>query len=152
MKGVGPATAIKLLIQHGTIEKVVEAMPDKIPENFRYQAARDFFRECEAVDTSNLEFKWEEPNFEGLSKFLIEECSFQKERVDRYMERLKLAKGRTKQRPLDSFFGPAKVVIKDSEKFDPNKKKPAAKAAAKAGDKRKAAGPAGGQGASKRAK
>merc|ERR1712187_215827 len=49
LKGVGPATAIRLLMQHGSIEKVLEELgPEKVPANFRYQAARDFFRECEA--------------------------------------------------------------------------------------------------------
>merc|ERR550514_2568099 len=38
LKGVGPATAIRLLLQHGTIEKVLENLePEKIPKNFDYQ-------------------------------------------------------------------------------------------------------------------
>merc|ERR1719401_2407780 len=153
LKGVGPSTAIKMLIQHGSLEKVLEVLgPEKVPENFRYQAARDFFKECEAVDTSTTEFKFEEPDFDGLTKFLVETCSFSPERVARYVERLKNAKNRTKQRPLDSFFGRAKVEIKESDKFDPTKKKGAgAKAAAKtgAGAKRKAPGTTG-SGSSKR--
>merc|ERR1719476_1305924 len=57
LKGVGPSTAIRLLMQHGTLEKVIEELgPDKVPENFRYQAAREFFKECEAVDTKTIEF------------------------------------------------------------------------------------------------
>mmetsp|Transcript_5647 Transcript_5647/g.12825 ORF Transcript_5647/g.12825 Transcript_5647/m.12825 type:complete len:394 (+) Transcript_5647:74-1255(+) len=150
LKGVGPSTAIKLLIQHGSLEKVLEVLgPDKVPQNFRYQAAREFFKECESVDTTNLEFKFDDPDCEGLTKFLVEGCSFSKERVDRYLERLKNSKSRSKQRPLDSFFGAPKVQIKDSDKFDPTKKKGAA--AAKAGAaKRKAPGGAGG--AAKRGK
>merc|ERR1719159_1271185 len=59
LKGVGPSTAIKMLVQHGSLEKVLEVLgPEKVPENFRYEAARDFFRECEAVDTSVAEFKF----------------------------------------------------------------------------------------------
>merc|ERR1712060_819903 len=84
IKGVGPSTAMKLIIQHGSLEKVLEnTEPEKIPKNFNYQAARDFFRECEAVDSSSV--------------------------------------------------GAPKVVVNDSDKFDPTKKKGAAKA--KAGDK-----------------
>ncbi|CAJ1401379.1 unnamed protein product [Effrenium voratum] len=123
--------------------------PEKLPANFKYEAARMFFKECEAVDTSKCDFKFEEPDFEGLTKFLVEECSFSKERVERYVERLKNSKARTKQRPLDMFFGAAKVQIKESDKFDPTKKKGGAKAAAKAGTKRPGA-PAGG--AAKRGK
>jgi len=141
LKGIGPSTAIKLLLQHGSLEKVLENLDqEKIPQNFRYEAARDFFRECEAVDTSKVAFEFNDPDIEGLSKFLIEENSFAPERVARYADRLKNAKMRTKQRPLDSFFGAAKIEIKDSDKFDPTKRKGAAKA--KAGDKRKAPGAA----------
>merc|ERR1711862_112770 len=121
--------------------------PDKVPENFRYQEARQFFQECDAVDTSKVEFDFKDPDIEGLKKFLVEECTFNEQRVDRFMDRLKAAKSRTKQRPLDSFFGRAKVEVRDEEKFDPSKKKARAKggaAGAKAVAKRKAGAPAGG--------
>jgi len=145
LKGVGPSTAIKLLIQHGSLEKVLEVLgPEKVPENFRYQAAREFFKECESVDTSKVDFKFDDPDCEGLTKFLVEGCSFSKERVDRYLERLRNAKSRSKQRPLDSFFGAPKVQIKDSDKFDPTKKKGGAAAAKAGGVKRKPPGAAGG--------
>lgn len=146
LKGVGPSTAIKLIVQHGSLEKVLEHIEkEKIPPNFRYEVAREFFKVCEAVDTNTVDFKFAEPDFEGLTKFLVEDNSFSKERVERYLERLKAAKSKTKQRPLDSFFGAAKVQIHDSEKYDPSKKKSGgAKAKAKAADnKRKAAGAAG---------
>jgi len=149
LKGVGPSTAIKMLMQHGSLEKVLEVLgPDKVPENFRYQAAREFFKECEAVDTQKIEFTWDEPDFDGLTKFLVEQCTFNKDRVERFVERLRNAKSRTKQRPLDSFFGRAKVDIKDSDKFDPTKKKAAGgKAAAKAaGGAKRPGGAMGGPG------
>jgi len=146
LKGVGPSTAIKLLCQHGTLEKVLEELgPEKVPANFRYQAAREFFKECESVDTKNLQFEFKDPDIEGLTKFLVEEMSFAKDRVDRYIERLKNSKQKTKQKPLDMFFGAAKVQIKESDKFDPTKKKGGAKAGAKGAAKRpapKAGGPA----------
>merc|ERR1719316_1891906 len=144
IKGVGPKTAMQLIVQHGNLEKVLEnTEPEKIPSNFRYQAARQFFQECESIDTKTADFKFAEPDLEGLEKFLVEGQSFDKKRVERYIQRLKDAKGKTKQRPLDSFFGMAKVQIKDSDKFDPNKRKGAAKAKA-GGEKRKAAGGSGG--------
>merc|ERR1719272_1426562 len=143
IKGIGPSTAIKMIIEHGSLEKVLEQIePERIPANFRYQDARAFFLECESVEMDKVDFKFQEPDFEGLEKFLVEGQSFDKKRVDRYIERLKAAKGKTKQRPLDSFFGAAKVLIKESDKFDPNKKRGGAKA--KAGDKRKMPGAPGG--------
>lgn len=143
LKGVGPSTAIKMLLQHGSLEKVLENIEkEKIPANFRYDAAREFFKECEAVDTQTIEFEFNDPDFEGLVKFLVEENSFSQERVERYVERLKKAKSKTKQQTLSSFFGAPKVVIKDSDKFDPTKRRGAAKA--KAGQKRPAPAAAGG--------
>lgn len=135
LKGIGPSTAIKLLFQHGSIEKVLENIEkEKIPANFNYTVARDFFIECESVDTSKVHFEFPDPDFEGLSKFLIEENSFNPERVERYLERLRKAKSKTKQKTLSSFFGAPKVEIKDSDKFDPSKRRGGAKA--KAGQKR----------------
>merc|ERR1712232_1289895 len=75
----------------GVLENIEK---ERIPANFNYELARAFFRECEAVDTKNVNFEFKEPDFEGLAKFLIEENSFQKERVDKYVERLKAAKAK----------------------------------------------------------
>mmetsp|Transcript_59928 Transcript_59928/g.111057 ORF Transcript_59928/g.111057 Transcript_59928/m.111057 type:complete len:400 (-) Transcript_59928:164-1363(-) len=146
VKGIGPATAMRLVVQHGSLEEVINNLDTEknpLPDNFRYQTARDFFKECEAVDTSTVSFDWKDPDIEGLTKFLVEENSFSKERVDRYIERLKAAKSKTKQKPLDSFFGAPKVTVNDSDKYDPSikRKGAGAKAKAKAGDaKRKAPG------------
>jgi len=145
IRGIGPASAIKLVVQHGCIEKVIESLDtskNPVPENFNYQAARDFFRECDAVNTAEVNFVFKEPDIEGLTKFLVEGNSFSPERVERFITRLKASKSRTKQQPLTAFFGAPKTVITEADKFDPTKKKATAKA--KAGDnKRKAAGPAG---------
>lgn len=141
LKGIGPQTAIKLILQHGSLEKVLETLePEKIPSNFNFEAARDFFRECESVDTAACDFEFKEPDFDGLVKFLVEENSFAPERVERYIERLRKAKSKTKQQTLSSFFGAPKVEIKESDKFDPSKRRGSAKA--KAGQKRPAPGAA----------
>lgn len=129
LKGVGPSTAMKLLVQHGSIEQVLAHIEkEKVPTNFNFQAARDFFRECEATDTSTVNFDFKDPDIVGLEKFLVEENSFSKERVDRFIDRLKKAKSKTKQQTLSSFFGVPKVEIKESDKFDPSKRRVAAKA------------------------
>merc|ERR1711920_58743 len=141
LKGVGPSTAMRMLVQHGSLEKVLEVLgPEKVPENFNYQTARDFFKECEAVNTAEVSFEFKDPDFEGLKKFLVETCSFNTDRVERYIERLKNAKNRTKQRPLDSFFGKPKVTITEADKFDALKKKGGAKSGAKAAAKAGSAG------------
>merc|ERR1712151_183607 len=90
LKVIGPSTAIKLLVQHGSLEKVLEVLgPEKIPKNFNYQAARDFFKECEAVDTSTVNFEFKDPDVDGLMKFLVEENTFSQERAERLVKKKK---------------------------------------------------------------
>lgn len=139
LKGVGPHTAIKSLVQHGSLEKVLENIEkEKIPQNFRWEAAKEFFKECESVDTAAVTFEFKDPDIDGLIKFLVDENNFSPDRVQRYVERLQKAKSKTKQQTLQSFFGAPKVEIKESDKFDPMKRRGAAKA--KAGQKRSAPG------------
>jgi len=91
-----------------------------------------------------FEIKWQEPDFEGLRKFLVDQNQFSEERVQRTFQRLKAAKSKTKQQPLSRFFGIPTVTVREDEKFDPNKKKNAAanaKAKAKAKSKTKASTP-----------
>merc|ERR1719265_342304 len=141
IRGVGPNTAIKLLVQHGSLEKVIENLdPEKspVPERFPYKEARELFKEAECVPTENLQFEWKEPDWEGLRKYLVDENQFSDERVTRLMDRLRAAKGKTKQKPLDSFFKRSAPTISESEKFDPSKKRAAPKGKAKGGPAKKA--------------
>lgn len=141
IRGVGPNTAIKLLMQHGSIEKVIENLdPEKspVPARFPYKEARELFREAECVPTDGLTFEWKEPDWEALRKYLVEENQFSEDRVARLMERLKLAKGKTKQKPLDSFFKRAAPTITENDKFDPSKKRAAPKGKAKGAPAKKA--------------
>eukprot|EP00403_Amphidinium_massartii_P027502 CAMPEP_0178403806 /NCGR_PEP_ID=MMETSP0689_2-20121128/17559_1 /TAXON_ID=160604 /ORGANISM="Amphidinium massartii, Strain CS-259" /LENGTH=441 /DNA_ID=CAMNT_0020024773 /DNA_START=1 /DNA_END=1322 /DNA_ORIENTATION=+ len=142
IKGVGPSSAIKLVVQHGSLENIVAAMePGKIPDNEflpRCQVAREFFRECEACDAEALDFEWNEPDLEGLKKFLIEENTFSEERTVRFFERLRNAKQKTKQQPLNRYFFASAPVVREEDKFDPLKKKSSSSAASKAKAKAKA--------------
>jgi len=136
IRGIGPSNAIKLIIQHGTLEKVIETLdPEKhvVPKHFPYKESREFFQECECVDTTDLSFEFKEPQWEELRKYLEVDNSFAPERVTRLLDRLKAARGKTKQKPLSSFFKLAAPVIKEGDKFDPSKKRTAAKAKAKGG-------------------
>ncbi|CAK0887613.1 unnamed protein product, partial [Prorocentrum cordatum] len=149
IKGIGPTTAMKLVMQHGCLEKVLENLDTSktpVPPGFRYQAAREFFRECESVDPAGVDLQWREPDLPGMrTGFLIDENSFSEERTLRFFDRLKAAKSKTKQQPLTMFFGAPKPVVRECDKYDPSKKRSAAapKGGAKAKAKAKAvAGPA----------
>ena len=113
IKGIGPITALKLLHQHGSIEKILKTLDTTKyppPEPFPYEEARALFVQPEVVDASTTELKWGDPDVEGLRKYLIDEKQFGEERVNKAIERLQKCKGKNSQVRLESFFGPSTIV------------------------------------------
>lgn len=137
LRGVGPNTGFKLIAEHGSIEGVIKNIEaEKVPENWAFKEARRLFKEPDVIapDAPELNFDWTlEPDYEGLRKFLVEENQFSEERVAKNIERLRACKKAKTQMRLDSFFKASGVAVKDSEKFDPFKKKESAKRSGGAG-------------------
>jgi len=144
IRGVGPKTALKLIKEFGTIEKILEkGLQNKkyvVPENWlppkeekdgdkssqdeenpvapngsteetsqeelipAYVQARKLFNEHE-VD-KNVSLKWKPCQEIELTKFLVDECGFNPDRVKSSIEKLKNAykKNKTPQLRMDSFF------------------------------------------------
>ncbi|KAH8554414.1 PIN domain-like protein [Umbelopsis sp. PMI_123] len=108
IKGIGPHRAINLIKEHKCIEKIIPALPEKLRENvpadWKYDEARELFRQPEVADCSNMELKWEEPDIEGIVDFLVKEKGFNEERVRKASEKLqKNAKAATQGRIQDFF-------------------------------------------------
>jgi flap endonuclease-1 len=138
LRGVGPHNGFKLIVEHGTLEEVIKNVDaEKVPPNWMFKEARELFKNPEviAADAPALNFDWTlEPDYDGLRKFLIEENQFSADRVEKNIERLRACKKAKTQMRLDSFFKSAGTSVKDSDKFDPFKKKDAKRSAsAKAG-------------------
>mmetsp|Transcript_18385 Transcript_18385/g.42107 ORF Transcript_18385/g.42107 Transcript_18385/m.42107 type:complete len:352 (-) Transcript_18385:355-1410(-) len=106
-----------------------ESEPDIIPI---YVSARHLFNEHEVLPPSSFDFSWGKTlDEDGLIKFLVDDMSFNPDRVKGQVERLKKAFASTKkpQARMDSFF---KVVSKPAPKRKlPEKKKSGGKGAAK---------------------
>jgi flap endonuclease-1 len=136
---IGPNTALKMIREYGTLEKVVEWIEndDKhrytIPEDWPYQDARELFfhpdvREADHID---CDFKWEQPDVEGLVQFLVVEKGFSEERVRSAAAKLQKNLKTTQQARLEGFFKPipkTEQQIKDlkrknEEKQEEKKKK-----------------------------
>lgn len=83
IKGIGPTTALKLIREHKSIEKVIENLNSKftVPEDWPYQDARELFLKPDVTDAEECEFKWEAPDAEGLVKFLVLEKGFAEDRI-----------------------------------------------------------------------
>ncbi|OEU20030.1 PIN domain-like protein [Fragilariopsis cylindrus CCMP1102] len=117
IKGIGPKTALKLIKEHGSIEKIIPALQDEKPVP-AYVLARELFFNHE-VDT-DVELKWTAPKKEELTKFLVEEAGFNADRVKASIEKLDKAHtaNRKPQARMDSFF-----AVKSNPAADAKRKK-----------------------------
>lgn len=117
---VGPNTALKLIREHGTLEKVVDALekdPKKryvIPDDWPYKDARELFLnpDVRAADHPECDFKWDAPDVEGLVQFLVHEKGFSEDRVRSAATRLNKNVKTAQQSRLEGFF---KSVPKSEE-------------------------------------
>lgn len=129
IKGIGPKKSVELINKYKSIEEIVKHL-DKtkypVPEDWPYEEVRYLFKNPEVVDPVSLEFKWTDPDEEGLKKFLVDEKGFNEKRVSDSIEKLKKSKSTTVQQRLTSYFG-APVVTKRKREDDSGKDKKKAK-------------------------
>ncbi|GFF37133.1 flap endonuclease 1 [Aspergillus udagawae] len=155
---VGPNTALRLIREHGSLEKVVEAIesdPKKkyvIPENWPYQDARELFLhpDVREADHPECDFKWEAPDVEALVEFLVKDKGFNEDRVRNGAARLQKNLKTAQQSRLEGFFRPvartdeekASLKRKHDEKLQEQKKRKKEEAKAKKEAKSKPRGAA----------
>ena len=103
IKGIGPKTALKLIQQHGTIEKVVPTLKE-VQFPVEPQRIREIFLHPKVTD--NYKIVWKAPDVEGVVDFLCRGRDFSEERVRKALtkmtEGLKEVKGKV---TLERFFG-----------------------------------------------
>ncbi|KAI1456080.1 DNA-repair protein rad2 [Annulohypoxylon moriforme] len=123
---IGPTTALKLIRQYGTLEKVVEYIKGDskytLPEDWPFEDARALFFEPDVrpADDPLCDFKWEKPDIEGLVKFLAVDKGFNEDRVRAGGARLEKATKSSQQARLEGFF---KVIPKTDEEKAAHKRK-----------------------------
>ncbi|CEM31007.1 unnamed protein product [Vitrella brassicaformis CCMP3155] len=146
IKGIGPVTAHKLVQQHHSIENIIKHMKkekgDKfvLPDNFPFEEARNMFKDPQVAEGDELgEFKWADPQYEELKTWLVETHTFNAERVDKIIQRLKKAKSKSGQMRLENFFGAVTVTANPKKEAKELKQRQEAKAKAKQIAKDKAA-------------
>jgi flap endonuclease-1 len=100
IKGVGPKTALKLVKEHKTLEKVLE----ETGWDYEVKAEEiyDFFLHP-PINNSN-EIEWKEPQSDKLMEFMAEEHDFSKERVQKVIEKLQQKFSAGKQSNLKTWF------------------------------------------------
>ena len=101
--GIGPKKALKLILENGSLEKVIEAKGYNIPE---WQQIKRIFLEPEASDPGPLDFS--EPDVKGIVDFLVGEHDFSRERVEsplqRLLDMLEAQRKASAQARLDKWF------------------------------------------------
>ncbi|MEZ5335768.1 MAG: flap endonuclease-1 [Methanolobus sp.] len=96
--GVGPKTALKLIREHETIEKVLGVKGLEIPN---LEEIKEFFKNPPVTDDYSL--KWGKPDFDAVVSFLCTEHDFSEDRVIKALERLETSSG-SGQSTLDKWF------------------------------------------------
>lgn len=98
IKGIGPKTALKLIRKHGRLEDLPPEVLEQL--SLDISAIRDLYSHPPTTDNYALD---EKPVQESeLIRFLCDEHSFSRERVDTVITRMRNARG---QRSLRDWFG-----------------------------------------------
>ena len=103
VKGIGPKTALKLIKQHGNLEKLLPTLKEaEFP--VEPQRIREIFLNPKVTD--NYKLTWKEPDIEGVVNFLCRERDFSEKRVRKALKKmtegLRKAKGKV---TLETWFG-----------------------------------------------
>jgi len=106
VKGVGPKTALQLIKQHKSLEKLLPTLK-KAEFPVDIQQIREIFLHPKVTD--NYELAWKEPNIEGLIKFMCGERDFSEDRVRKAFEKITagIRKIKGKTTTLEAWFGHA---------------------------------------------
>jgi flap endonuclease-1 len=140
VQGVGPKTAYNLILKYKTIEAIRNSTADEckklsIPYTTEeYNVVREFFKTPDVTQLDD-EFKFSEPDEEGLLAFLSDEKGFARERVLKGVEKIKKTKEKATQGRLESFFGPSTLIKRKVEAPPPKGAKKAKTGSSKGGGK-----------------
>ena len=98
IRGIGPKTALKLLRKHGRLEDLPAEVREQLPGEV--DAIRDLYLHPPATDNYSLDEKPVQE--EELIRFLCDERSFSRERVETVITRMRNARG---QKSLKDWLG-----------------------------------------------
>jgi len=99
IKGIGPKKALKLIKKHGTIEKVLTSINERIEE---LDEVKEIFLNPNV--TGDYEIRWGKPNEEKVIEFLCEEHGFSEMRVKKALEKVSVSTEKKRQKTLEGWF------------------------------------------------
>jgi len=103
VKEMGPKTALKLIKQHGSLEKLLPTLKEaEFP--VEPQRIREIFLNPQVTD--NYKLIWRDPDIEGVVNFLCRERDFSEERVRKALQKMTEGIKKTKGKvTLETWFG-----------------------------------------------
>ena len=107
IRGIGPKRAFELITKHKSIEEIIKNIDTKkytVPENWKYEIARELFKTPEVLDAESIDLKWKEPDEEGIVKYLCGDRQFNEERIRNNTKKISKALKTATQGRLDNFF------------------------------------------------
>ncbi len=105
VKGIGPKTALRLIKEHGSVEKVLGKL-----ENAEFpvepQRIREIFLNPKVID--NYKLFWSDPDVDGVIEFMCWERDFDEERVRKALDRMNTGINKSRgTTTLERWFGKA---------------------------------------------
>jgi flap endonuclease-1 len=103
VKGIGPKTALQLVRQHGSLEKLLLTLKEaEFPVD--PQRIREIFLHPKVTD--NYQLVWKEPDTDGAIEFMCGERDFSEGRVQKALEKIDTGMRRIKGKTtLEAWFG-----------------------------------------------
>lgn len=102
VKGIGPKTALKLIREHGNLEKVMASDPE-IRIHPALENIRRIFLHPDV--SSDYSLKWSKPDEEKVVFFLCDERDFSEDRVRKAISRMMKVTSPSPKSTLESYFG-----------------------------------------------
>jgi flap endonuclease-1 len=87
VRGIGPKSALRLIQEHGAIERLPDAVRERVSPD--YPRIREIYLKPQVTASYRLE--WAPPDEAGVEEFLCSERSFDRQRVRRALLRMKSA-------------------------------------------------------------
>lgn len=132
IRGIGPKKSIEYIREHKNLETILKKIDSSkypAPADWNYEGARNLFLNPEITDPEQIDLKWNEPDEEGLVKYLCGDKQFAEDRVRNGVKKLMKSRSGTTQGRLDSFFKVLPSPNGVKRKAEPKKNTPNKKAA-----------------------
>lgn len=93
--GLGPKNILNVIKNHGSIDNFIQDNQKvkkniyKIPDNFCYLPAREYFKNAPVLELSKTDIVWKKPNIKKLQQILVDKYNFKSNNVSKIISRLK---------------------------------------------------------------